>query len=102
MNLHDFIDQIIREDIGEGIGQGDHTSLSCIPNTAIGTARLIVKDDGVLAGVELAELIFKQIDADLSLDIFIKDGEKVKIGDIAFTVTGKTQSILEVVQLILN
>ena len=102
MNLHDFIDQIIREDIGEGIGQGDHTSLSCIPNTAIGTARLIVKDDGVLAGVELAELIFKQIDADLSLDIFIKDGEKVKIGDIAFTVTGKTQSILQAERLVLN
>ncbi|MGB1206835.1 MAG: carboxylating nicotinate-nucleotide diphosphorylase [Chitinophagales bacterium] len=102
MNLHDFIDQIIREDIGEGIGKGDHTSLSCIPDTATDTARLIVKGDGVLAGVELAELIFKQIDADLSLDIFIKDGEKVKKGDIAFTVTGKTQSILQAERLVLN
>ncbi len=98
MDLSNFIQRIIDEDIRDG----DHTSLSCIPEEAVDKARLIVKDTGILAGVELGIEIFKHIDSQLEVEVFIEDGAEVKFGDIAFFVSGKTQSILQAERLVLN
>jgi nicotinate-nucleotide pyrophosphorylase (carboxylating) len=96
--LNAFIDNAFREDIGDG----DHTSLACIPATQQGKARLLIKDDGILAGVEIAEMIFKRFDPDLRVNVLLKDGTPVKRGDVAFTVEGKTVSILQCERLVLN
>ena len=96
------LDLIIKNAIREDIGDGDHTSLSCIPADAEGKAKLLVKDEGIIAGVEFAKLVFKYIDADLQIETFINDGEKVKYGDIVFHVSGKSQSILMAERLVLN
>ncbi len=96
--LDDFIKQALREDIGDG----DHTSLSCIPSKAEGTARLIVKDQGIIAGIELAKRVFHIIDPAMLMETFINDGETVKHGDIAFTVKGNSRSILTAERLVLN
>ena len=96
--INDLIDIAIKEDIGDG----DHTSLSCIPINANGKAHLLVKESGIIAGVELAELIFKKIDPNL---IFLKkmiDGASVNIGDIVFTIEGSSRSILQAERLVLN
>jgi nicotinate-nucleotide pyrophosphorylase (carboxylating) len=93
-----FIENAIREDIGDG----DHTSLSCIPTEKEGKARLIVKEQGIIAGVEVAKKIIQKIDSNLTVDVFINDGTKVKIGDIVFHVYGKVQSILKAERLMLN
>lgn len=97
-----LIDQFIKNAIAEDMGDGDHTSLSTIPADAQGKAKLLIKDDGVIAGVELALEIFKQVDADLVTEVFINDGAMVKYGDIALTVSGKSQSILLAERLVLN
>ena len=86
----------------EDIGDGDHTTLSSIPETAIGKSQLIIKEDGVLAGVEVAREIFHTFDSTLKMTVFIEDGAKVKKGDIAFVVEGKTQSLLQTERLMLN
>ena len=86
----------------EDIGDGDHTTLSCIPETAIGKSQLIIKEDGVIAGVEVAREIFKAFDPELKMTVFINDGTEVKKGDIAFVVEGKTQSLLQTERLMLN
>lgn len=96
------IDQFIKNAIAEDLGDGDHTSLSTIPANAQGKAKLLIKDAGILAGVELAIEIFKQVDADLITEVFINDGAEVKVGDIALTVSGKSQSILLAERLVLN
>ena len=96
--LNIIITNAIREDVGEG----DHTSLSCIPSDAKGKAKLLVKDSGIIAGVEFAKMIFKQVDADLQVETLIQDGEKVKFGDIVFCVSGRSQSILQAERLVLN
>ncbi|MGB0838925.1 MAG: carboxylating nicotinate-nucleotide diphosphorylase [Chitinophagales bacterium] len=93
-----LIDYFLAEDIREG----DHTSLSCIPDTATDKARLIIKGDGVIAGIELAELIFNRVDADLEVEVLIQDGSVVKYGDIGLIVRGKTQSILQAERIVLN
>ena len=93
---------IITNAIREDIGEGDHTSLSCIPSDAKGKAKLLVKDDGIIAGIAFAKMIFKQVDADLEIETLINDGEKVKHGDIAFYVSGRSQSILKAERLVLN
>lgn len=97
-----IVEQFIKNAIAEDIGDGDHTSLSTIPNDAQGRARLIVKEDGILAGVELAQEIFKQIDPKLQMHIYLKDGAVVKVGDIAFVVEGNVQAILLAERLVLN
>ena len=97
-----MIDSIIKLALKEDIGEGDHTSLSCVPSEAVGSAKLIIKDTGVLAGVELAKRIFNHYDPDLQMNIHILDGAKVTPGDIAFEVTGKSQSILATERLVLN
>ncbi|NDV47131.1 carboxylating nicotinate-nucleotide diphosphorylase [Paludibacter sp. 221] len=86
----------------EDIGDGDHTTLSSIPETAVGKSQLIVKENGVLAGVEVAREIFKSFDPTLKMTVFIEDGTEVKVGDIAFVVEGKTQSLLQTERLMLN
>jgi nicotinate-nucleotide pyrophosphorylase (carboxylating) len=93
-----FIEIAIAEDIGDG----DHTSLATIDKTHTGKAQLIVKQQGIIAGVEVGRLIFEKLDADFKLDVFIKDGEKVKKGDIVFVVEGHTISLLQAERLVLN
>ena len=97
-----MIDEIIENAFREDIGEGDHSTLSCVPESGIGTARLLVKDNGIIAGVELAEKIFKKYDPNLEIEVFIKDGESVKYGDIAFIVKGSSRSILSTERLVLN
>jgi len=96
------IELIIANAIREDVGDGDHTSLSCIPDTAIGKAKLLVKDNGIIAGVEFAKEVFKYVDADLQIETLIEDGSAVKHGDIVFYVQGKSQSILMAERLVLN
>jgi nicotinate-nucleotide pyrophosphorylase (carboxylating) len=97
-----LIDLFIKNAIAEDLGDGDHTSLSTIPAGARGKAKLLVKEAGILAGVELAMEIFDQIDATLQTEIFINDGEAVSYGDVAFTVEGSTHAILLAERLVLN
>ncbi|GAK94146.1 quinolinate phosphoribosyltransferase [Nonlabens ulvanivorans] len=96
------IKRIITNALREDVGDGDHSSLSCIPDTAMGKARLLVKDDGILAGVEFAKAVFHEVDPDLKIDVKIEDGSPVKYGDEAFYVTGSSQSILKAERLALN
>ena len=96
------IDLIIANAIREDIGTGDHTSLSCIPNEATGKAKLLVKDDGIIAGVEFAKQVFSYVDESLEVETLINDGTPVKYGDIVFYVSGKSQSILMAERLVLN
>lgn len=86
----------------EDIADGDHTTLSCIPADAQGKSQLIIKENGVLAGVEVAKEIFKAFDPDLKMTVFIEDGAEVKVGDVAFVVEGKVQSLLQTERLMLN
>ena len=97
-----MIDEIIANALREDIGDGDHSTLSCVPENGIGTARLLVKDSGIIAGVELAEKIFKTFDPNLEIEVFIRDGQEVKYGDIAFIVKGSSRSILSTERLVLN
>jgi nicotinate-nucleotide pyrophosphorylase (carboxylating) len=97
-----MIDEIIKFALREDVGEGDHTSLACVPADATGTAKLLVKDEGVIAGVELAERIFEQYDSSLKIEKYILDGSKVKPGDIVFEVSGKSRSILATERLALN
>lgn len=97
-----LIDELITLAFAEDIGDGDHTTLCCIPSIEMGKSRLIIKESGVLAGVEMAQRIFKHFDPDMRMDIFICDGAEVKRGDIAFTVEGRVQSLLQTERLVLN
>ncbi len=96
--LEQIIDNALREDIGEG----DHSTLACVPENAQGTAKLLIKENGILAGVELAQMIFKRFDPNLKVEVFIEDGTAVKVGDIAFVVSGSSRSILSTERLVLN
>lgn len=96
------LDIIIRNAIREDIGDGDHSSLACIPADAKGQAKLLVKEDGVIAGIEFAKMVFAEVDKDLKVETFLNDGDKVKTGDVAFFVTGRSQSILKAERLVLN
>ncbi|WP_347925423.1 carboxylating nicotinate-nucleotide diphosphorylase [Pontimicrobium sp. SW4] len=96
------IDLIISNAIREDVGDGDHSSLSCIPKTARGKAKLLVKDEGIIAGVEFAKQVFTYVDKDMTVDTLIEDGSKVKFGDIVFYVEGASQSILKAERLVLN
>ncbi len=100
--MTDNFDQLISLWFAEDIGDGDHTTLSCIPVTAIGKSQLIIKEDGIIAGVEVARKIFQAFDPGLKMTVFIHDGAKVKVGDIAFVVEGKIQSLLQTERLMLN
>jgi nicotinate-nucleotide pyrophosphorylase (carboxylating) len=93
-----IIENAIREDVGDG----DHSSLACIPPNAQGKAKLLVKDNGVIAGVEFAKMVFNYVDKNLKVETFIEDGSEVKYGDIVFNVAGSSQSILKAERLVLN
>ncbi len=93
---------IIENGIREDVGDGDHSSLACIPATAQGKAKLLVKDEGIIAGVEFAKMIFQYVDKDLKVETFIQDGTPVKYGDVVFHVSGSSQSILKSERLVLN
>jgi len=97
-----LIEDLIALSFAEDIGDGDHTTLCCIPATAEGRSQLIIKEDGVLAGVEIAKRIFHHFDPGLKIDVLIRDGAEVKKDDIAFTVEGKVQSLLQTERLVLN
>lgn len=96
------IEFIIANAVREDVGPGDHSSLACIPENAFGKAKLLVKDKGVLAGVEFARLVFKYIDPRLRMTVLIQDGTTVKFGDVAFEVQGPQQSILKAERIVLN
>lgn len=96
------IDLIITNAIREDVGDGDHSSLACIPSTAKGKAKLLVKDEGIVAGVAFAKQVFAYIDKNLIVETFIEDGSKVTYGDIVFYVKGTSQSILKAERIVLN
>ena len=96
------LDLIIKNAIREDVGDGDHSSLACIPATANGKAMLLVKDKGIIAGVEFAKKVFQYVDSNLVVEELIKDGASVKFGDIVFYVSGSSQSILKAERLVLN
>jgi nicotinate-nucleotide pyrophosphorylase (carboxylating) len=96
--IKDFIQRAFAEDLGNG----DHTSLACVPKDAHGRAKLLVKDTGILAGVDMARQIFDFINTDFKLEVFLEDGAAIKPGDIAFVVSGKSQDILKAERLVLN
>ncbi|WP_167341993.1 carboxylating nicotinate-nucleotide diphosphorylase [Nonlabens sp. SY33080] len=100
--FQDELTRIITNALREDVGDGDHSSLSCIPSTATGKARLLVKDNGVIAGLAFAKAVFQQVDPDLQVEFLMKDGDTVKYGDEAFYVSGSSQSILKAERLVLN
>ncbi len=96
------LDIIIANAIREDVGDGDHSSLACIPATATGRAKLLIKDEGILAGVDFAKQVFAYVDPNLKTEVFLQDGTPVKYGDVAFHVSGSSQSILKAERLVLN
>ena len=96
------IDLIIANAVREDVGDGDHSSLSCIPSAAKGKAKLLVKDKGVIAGVEFAKQVFAYVDENMTVETLIEDGSSVNYGDIVFYVEGASQSILKAERLVLN
>ncbi len=100
--MDQLIDDLIKLAFAEDIGDGDHTTLCSIPATAVGKSQLIIKEDGILAGVAIAQKVFHYFDPELKIDVFIHDGAEVKKGDIVFVVEGKVQSLLQTERLVLN
>ena len=98
----ELIDELLDLSFAEDIGDGDHTTLCCIPADEMGKSRLIIKEKGILAGVDIALMVFKKFDPTLKTTLFMHDGDKVKPGDIAFEVEGKVQSLLQTERLMLN
>jgi len=96
------LDKFIEESLIEDVGDGDHTSLACIPSAKRDKARLLVKDDGVICGIKIAEYIFKKVDSTATFDELISDGSEVKYGDVAFIVEMNSQSLLIAERLVLN
>nr|WP_315188555.1 carboxylating nicotinate-nucleotide diphosphorylase [uncultured Flavobacterium sp.] len=93
---------LIANAIREDVGPGDYSSLACIPDTATGKAKLLVKENGIIAGVALAKMIFEYVDPNLEIETFIEDGAAVKYGDVVFHVSGSSQSILKSERVVLN
>lgn len=97
-----MFDELIKQAFAEDLGDGDHSSLACVPEDAKAKAKLIIKDEGVLAGIELAVRLFHYYDPTLQVETFIKDGTKVKPGDIALVVSGSSRSLLATERIVLN
>ena len=97
-----MLDQIIKLALNEDIGEADHSTLACVPSAAIGSAQLLIKENGVLAGIDVAKRIYEIYDPSLEITYFKKDGDKVTNGEIAFIVKGSSQSILTTERLVLN
>lgn len=102
MELKELTDKLLDLAFAEDIGDGDHTTLCSIPETATGKARLLIKEEGILAGVEVARTVFHRFDEGLVVEVLINDGTYVKPGDVAFIVSGKVQSLLQTERLVLN
>lgn len=100
--FRDEVAKIIKNALREDVGDGDHSSLACIPDSAMGKARLLVKDQGVIAGVAFAKAVFKHVDSSLQIDVRINDGAAVQYGDEVFYVSGSSQAILKAERLVLN
>ncbi len=102
LSVDELEDKLIELAFAEDIGDGDHTTLCCIPEDAMGKSHLLIKEDGILAGVEVAKKVFNRFDPTMQIEVFIQDGTPVKKGDIAFIVTGKIRSLLQTERLMLN
>ena len=100
--MNELIDRLIDLAFAEDIGDGDHTTLSCIPDTAMGKSKLLIKEAGVLDGIEIAKEIFHRFDSEMKVEVFINDGTEVKPGDVAMIVEGRVQSLLQTERLMLN
>lgn len=98
----ELIDDLLNLAFAEDIGDGDHTTLCCIPEEEMGKQHLLIKEEGIIAGVDIALKVFNKFDPTLKVEVFIHDGEKVKPGDIAFVVEGKVRSLLQTERLMLN
>ena len=101
-SVNELEDKLIDLAFAEDIGDGDHTTLCCIPEDAMGKSHLLIKEDGILAGVEVAKRVFARFDSTMQVEVFINDGAHVKKGDIAMVVTGKVRSLLQTERLMLN
>lgn len=97
-----FVDALIELAIKEDIGDGDHTSFACIPDSARGRMRLLCKQEGILAGVEIAEIVLRRLDPDIEFEKVLDDGARISCGDVAFYVEGRTRSLLQAERLLLN
>lgn len=102
MEVENLINSLLELAFAEDIGDGDHTTLCSIPASEIGSSKLLIKEEGILAGVNVAKDVFYKFDPELKVDVFIEDGAHVKPGDVAFVVTGKVQSLLQTERLVLN
>lgn len=102
LSVNQLNDKLIELAFSEDIGDGDHTTLCCIPATAMGESKLLIKDEGIFAGVEIAKQIFHKFDPTLKVEVYIQDGAPVKPGDIVMSVKGKEQSLLQTERLMLN
>ncbi len=102
LSVNELEERLIDLAFAEDIGDGDHTTLCCIPEDAMGKSHLLIKDNGILAGVEIAKKVFNRFDPTMSVEVLINDGEPVKVGDIAMVVTGKVRSLLQTERLMLN
>ena len=102
LSVNELEDRLIDLSFAEDIGDGDHTTLCCIPDTAMGKSHLLIKEDGILAGVEVAKRVFARFDPTMQVEVLINDGAHVKKVDIAMVVTGKVRSLLQTERLMLN
>ena len=102
LSVNELEDRLIDLSFAEDIGDGDHTTICCIPDTAMGKSHLLIKEDGILAGVEVAKRVFARFDPTMQVEVLINDGAHVKKGDIAMVVTGKVRSLLQTERLMLN
>lgn len=102
MEVENLINSLLELAFAEDIGDGDHTTLCSIPASEIGSSKLLIKEEGILAGVDVAKDVFHKFDPELKVEVFIEDGAHVKPGDVAFVVTGKVQSLLQTERLVLN
>ncbi|MBP5629847.1 MAG: carboxylating nicotinate-nucleotide diphosphorylase [Bacteroidaceae bacterium] len=101
-SVDELVDRLIDLAFAEDIGDGDHTTLCCIPEDAMGAQKLLVKEDGIIAGIEVAKKIFHRFDPELQMEQLMNDGDSVKVGDVAFVVRGKVRSLLQTERLMLN
>ena len=102
LSVEELVDRLIDLSFAEDIGDGDHTTLCCIPEDAMGRSRLLIKEDGILAGVEVAKEVFRRFDPDLQVEVLMGDGTPVRKGDVAMIVTGRVRSLLQTERLMLN
>jgi len=102
LSVNELEDRLIDLSFAEDIGDGDHTTLCCIPEDAMGKSHLLIKEDGILAGVEVAKKVFARFDPDMQVEVLMPDGTRVKKGDIAMIVTGRVRSLLQTERLMLN